>query len=773
MDRILAAAVGAGTSPARTEDFRFLTGRGRYVDNLARLDCLFGAFVRSPHAHARIVTIDNSVAENRPDVVAIFTGADLVTAGLGPLPFHHVVTREDGELMQPPPRRGLADTFVRYCGEGVAFVVAKTDRAAIEAAEQISVGYEELPVIVSARAAYAEGASLLSNGSPRNVVGFLKMGDKDKVDGAFVEAVHTVRLSLTNQRLAASPMETRSSIASFDAATGRLTLQTGNQAPHMARQHLATALGISESELRIIVEDIGGGFGMKLHPYPEDIVLLHAARTLRASIRWKADRTEAFLSDTHGRDHETDAEMALDRDGRILGVRLRVFANMGAYLTYFGITVATASGNRVVSSVYDIPAMDVEVRAMLTNTAPIGPYRGAGRPESIYRIERLLDVAALEMGLDPVMIRRINLVRADQIPYVAISGQIFESGNFPKILDRALVLANWDGFSSRQAQASKRGVLYGRGICCHIDTTSGIRPFEHVRMTAATDARVRIFSGTQAMGQGLATVYASMVGTRLGIPLDQIEVIQGDTDLVGDGVGSYGSRSLFIGGSAVVDATEKLIALLRDRATALLGSNCGDVVFQSGRFVVGTTGVGLPELLVRTGSAEVDGWHESKFVFPNGCYICEVEIDPDTGAVRVTRFCGVDDVGTAVHPVIVHGQTCGGIVQGIAQALCESVVYDNAGQLLTASLMDYALPRADDMPSFVLEIDETAPTPTNRLGAKGAGEAGCLGAPPAVVGAVMNALAPFGVRHLDMPLTPQRIWDAIQGAERDAKSAGN
>jgi carbon-monoxide dehydrogenase large subunit len=766
MDRILAAAVGAGTSPARVEDFRFLTGRGRYVENLTGLDCLFGAFVRSPHAHARISAIETSVAADLPEVVAIFTSADLAAAGVGPLPFHHVVTREDGQPMQPPPRLGLAKNFVRFCGEGVALVVAKSHRAAIEAAEKIRIGYEERPVIVSARAAFAETAPLLDDGSPRNVAGFFKVGDKQKFDRAIAEAAHIVRLSLTNQRLSASPLETRSSIASFDLTTGRLTLRTGNQAPHMARQHLAAALGIPESGLRIIVEDIGGGFGMKLHPYPEDVALLHAARTLKASIRWKADRTEAFLSDTHGRDHETDAEMALDRDGRILGVRLRVFANMGAYLAHFGVTVATASGNRVVSSVYDIPAMDVEVRAMLTNTAPIGPYRGAGRPESIYRIERLLDVAALEMGLDPVTIRRINLVRADQIPYFAASGQVYESGNFPKILDRALVLADWDGFCSRQAQAFKRGILYGRGICCHIDTTSGIRPFEHVRMTAETDARIRIFSGTQAMGQGLATVYASMVGTRLGLSLDQIEVIQGDTDLVGDGVGSYGSRSLFIGGSAVVDATENLIALLRDRAAALLGSNSGDVVFASGRFVVGATGMSLPELLVQTGSAEVDGRHESKFVFPNGCYICEVEIDPNTGVVRVARFCGVDDVGTAVHPVIVHGQTCGGIVQGIAQALYESVVYDDAGQLLSASLMDYALPRADDIPSLALEIDETAPTPANPLGAKGAGEAGCLGAPPAVVGAVMNALTPFGVRHLDMPLTPLRVWEAIQGRAR-------
>lgn len=764
MDRELAIALGAGSSPPRTEDARLLTGGGRYVENHKYTDCLSAAFLRSPYPHARIIAIDVTVAAKADGVLAIITGYDLKAAGAGALPFHRAVHREDGEPMQPPPRFGLAYGVVRFCGEAVALVIATSRRIAIAATELIEVRYEELPAIVSARAAYSDNAPLLAPGSPRNVVGFFKVGDTEKTRRAFAEAAHVTKLSLTNQRLAASPLETRSSIASFDAATGRLTLRTGNQAPHMAREHLASALGVSEANLRVVVDDIGGGFGMKLHPYPEDVALLHAARELKASIHWKADRTESFLSDTHGRDHDTDAEMALDRKGRILGVRLRVFANMGAYLSYFGITVATASGNRVVSGVYDISAMDVEVRAMLTNTAPIGPYRGAGRPESIYRLERLLDVAAAEMGLDPVSIRRINLVRADQIPYVAASGQVYESGNFQKILDRALHIADWDGFPARQAAARERGLLYGRGICCHVDTTSGIRSFEEVRIEATHSGRILVFSGTQAMGQGIATVYANMVATRLGLAIDCIEIVQGDTDRVKDGVGSYGSRSLFIGGSAVVAALENLIALLRDRAAKVLGSNSGDVVFNAGSFVVGERGISMPDLLARTGNAEAAGRHESKFVFPNGCYTCEVEIDRDTGVVKIAHFCGVDDVGTAVHPLIVHGQVCGSVAQGIAQALHEAVLYDASGQLLSASLMDYALPRAGDVPRLAMEIDETSPTPTNPLGAKGAGEAGCLGAPPAVVGAVMDALAPFGVRHLDMPLTPLKVWQVIHSA---------
>ncbi|KAB2919336.1 MAG: xanthine dehydrogenase family protein molybdopterin-binding subunit [Hyphomicrobiaceae bacterium] len=739
-----------------------LTGKARYVENLDVSGCLFAAFLRSTHAHACIKSIDTTRAVAAPGVVAVFTGVDLLEAGVGPLPFHEVVQREDGGPMQPPARLALASDRVRFSGEAIALVIAQTRRAALDALEHIQVDYDPLPVVVRARMAHAEDAPLVADGAPRNVVGFMRIGDKAKTDAVFARAAHVTRLSLTNQRLSASPMETRSVIASWDRDRNRLTLFAGNQAPHMAREQIARCLGIPNDDLRIVVGDIGGGFGMKLVPYPEEVALLFAARSLKASIRWKADRTESFLSDTHGRDHDTDAEMAFDREGRILGVRMRVWANMGAYLSFFGITVATGSGNRVVSGVYRIPTLDVEVRAMLTNTAPVGPYRGAGRPEAIYRLERLLDVGAAELGMDPVTLRRINLITPDAIPYLANSGQIYESGNFPRILDQALAVADWAGFDARREAARARGQLYGGGICCHIDTTSGIRPFEQVGIVANALGRIDVFSGTQAMGQGIATVYASMVATRLGIPIDHINIVQGDTDRVPDGVGSYGSRSLFIGGSAVVQATEALVDVLRQRAAAVLASNSGDLIFEAGRFAVADRSIGIFELLARTGGVEAQGRHESKFVFPNGCYVCEAEIDPETGVVTIARFSGVDDVGTVIHPMIVHGQVQGSIAQGIAQALYEEVVYDDEGQLLSASFMDYALPRADVLPRLSVETDETSICPTNPLGAKGAGEAGCLGAPPAVVGAVMDALAKFGVRHLDMPLTPEKIWRAMR-----------
>ena len=759
----LLRAYGPGASPLRSEDERLLTGLARYAENLARTDAFQAVFLRSPHAHAEILGIDVSAALEMDGVSAVFTGADLLAAGIQALPFHAVVNREDGAPMQPPPRYPLAVERVRFVGEAVAMVVAAKRLAAIRATEAIVVEYQPLAAVAGVRAAHDLMAPQLTDGAPRNVVGIMRIGSAEKTDAAFARAHHVTRLRLTNQRLSANPMENRSSIARFDAETNRLALQTGNQAPHMARDHYAYVLGIPATQLQIKVDDIGGGFGMKLTAYPEDSALLFAARQLKTDVQWKADRTEAFQSDMHGRDHDTDAEMAFDRDGRILGVRLRVLANMGAYLSFFGITVATGSGNRVVSSVYDIPAMDVEVRAILSNTVPVGPYRGAGRPETIYRMERLLDVAAAELGMDPVAIRRINLIPAEKIPYTATSGQIYESGNFPRVLDAALKVADWDGFTKRREAAEAQGLLYGRGICCHIDTTSGVRPFEEVRLTADSTGRITIYSGTQAMGQGIATVYASLVAEKLGLPIENVDIIQGDTDRVADGVGSYGSRSLFIGGSAVVHAVDALIQQLTDALARHFGSNSGDIDFTDGFFRVGAQSISAAEALRQVGSIEASGRHESKFVFPNGCYIAEVEVDPKTGVTQVVRFSGVDDVGTVIHPVIVHGQVQGSIAQGIAQALYEEIVYDVEGQLLSASFMDYAVPRADVLPRFKIDTDQTSPSPTNPLGAKGAGEAGCLGAPPAVVSAVIDAIRASGVRHIDMPLTSEKVWRALNG----------
>jgi aerobic carbon-monoxide dehydrogenase large subunit len=761
MDGDVLRAVGAGRSVPRQEDTRLIRGQGRYVENLDLGQCLHGFFLRSAHAHARIVSINIDAARSAEGVVMVLTGNDLAGAGVLAMPFHDVAKREDGAAMQPPDRMPLAVDRVRFSGEAVALVVATSRRAAIDASELIDVAYEALPAVVSARKAHEPNAVQLHDGAPLNVAGIMRIGDAAATAKAFASAHHVASLSLTNQRLSANPMETRSVVAAFDAANGRLTLHTGNQAPHMTHDQIAGCLSIESSELRLMVPDIGGGFGMKLVPYPEEIALLFAARTLKRSVRWKADRTESFLSDTHGRDHETNAEMAFDANGRILAMRLRVHANMGAYLSYFGITVATGSGNRVISSVYNIPVLDAEIRAMLTNTAPVGPYRGAGRPESIYRVERLLDIAALDLGMDPVELRRINLVRADQIPYTANSGQIYESGNFPKVFEAALEIADWDGFPKRKAAAEAKGQLYGRGVCAHIDTTSGVRPFEVVRLKADANGQVTLFSGTQAMGQGIATVYASMVGSRLGLPVEAIEVVQGDTDRVADGVGSYGSRSLFIGGSAAVNAASNLIDILKTTAAGMLGYNSLDTTFADGEFIGAGGRLSLTAVLAKHGVVTVEGRQESKFVFPNGCYIAEIVIDPDTGVTTVERFSGVDDVGTIINPMIVHGQVQGSVAQGIAQALYEGIIYDDEGQLLSASFMDYAVPRADMLPRFHVETDETSPCPTNPLGAKGAGEAGCLGAPPAIVGAVMDALKPYGIRHIDMPLTPQKIWRAI------------
>ena len=717
MDLKIVRSVGAGRTVLRTEDRRLLTGRGRYVENLDLGATLHGCFVRSPYAHAEIGDVNASAALGGEDVVAVFSGADLIAAGLGPLPFHQVMKREDGEDMQPPARFALAVGRVRFSGEAVALVVAKTRKAASDAAELVEVAYTELPVVVGARDAYDRQAPQLASGAPRNTAGIVRVGNKDATDAAFALAAHVTHVSLHNQRLSACPMETRSVVAECDPASGRLTLHTGNQAPHMAREHLAGALGIAIDDLRISVTDIGGGFGMKLVAYPEELALLHAARALRTKIRWKADRTESMLSDNHGRDHDTDAEMAFDADGRILAVRLRVFANMGAYLSYFGVTVAAVSGNRVISNVYRIPAMDVEVRTMLTNTAPIGPYRGAGRPEAIYRIERLIDIAAHDMKVDPVALRRMNLVTPEEIPYRAASGQIYDSGNFPRLLDAALTAADWDGFPSRRDEAASRGMLAGRGLCCHIDTTSGLLPSEEVRITASHNGSITVFSGTQAMGQGLATVYSSMAATYLGLPIGRIEIVQGDTDRVADGVGSYGSRSLFIGGSALVVALDAMVEKLRGKAAGCLGLGVDDIEFVDGAFTGPSSRIAILDVLSKTGEVEARGRYESTFVFPNGCYVCEVEVDPATGVIAVKRFSGVDDVGTVIHPAIVHGQVQGSVAQGIAQALWEEVVYDESGQLLSASLMDYGMPRADVLPRFHFKVDETSPCLGNPLGA--------------------------------------------------------
>lgn len=708
----------------RLEDDRLLTGQGRFVGNISLPGLLHAAVLRSPHAHAVIRSIVTSRAAAMPGVVAVYTADDLVAAGVRPLSFHAVVTRADGQPMDPPPRHALARDRVRYVGEPIALVVAGRRYEAMDALEAIEVVLDPLPAVSGVERAVAKDAPLLWQGAPGNVAGIYEYGDRDAVDAAMRTAKHVVTLRVSNNRIAPGAMEPRACVAQPDAATGRITLHAASQTPHMTRRLLAEALALPEGAVRVLVRDIGGGFGSKVALYPEDVLAAFAARTLGQPVAWYADRSETFLSDAQGRDHVSFCDLALDAEGRFLALRVRDLADMGAYVSYFGAAIATRTGNRIANGAYHFPALHAEILVVLTNTVPTGPYRGAGRPETVYRLERLIDAAAAQTGIDRVELRRRNLITPASIPYTNVVGQVYDSGNFPRVMARALALADWNGFPARLEDARRRGRLLGRGLAYHIDTTSGVEPSETATIIVEGD-EVTVLSGTQAMGQGLETVYAQLVSEYLGVRPQNVRVVQGDTDAVPSGVGSYGSRSLYIGGSAIVMAARALAA--------------------------------------RGGQGSATATATSPFCFPNGCHVCEAEIDPETGVVRIVRYAAVDDVGTVMHPVIVEGQTWGGVVQGIGQALLEHAVYEpDASQPVAGSFMDYAMPRADALRGMDAELDQGSPSTTNVLGAKGAGESGALGAPPAVVSAVVDALRSHGVRHVDMPLWPEKIWRIIR-----------
>ena len=679
-----------------------------------------------------------------PGVLAVFTCHDLVAGGVKTLGFH--VNADDAGSTSSPPRHALALDRVRYVGEGVAFVVGETRNAALDAAEAIGIDADPLPAAVGVEKAIAPDAPLLWQGAPGNVVALYEYGDRAAVDVAMRSAHHVVSMRVVNNRVAPNAMEPRASLGLWTADNSQATLHTANQTPHMARRLLSEVFGLPLHAVCVKVGDIGGGFGSKVAIYPEDVLVLFAARLLRRPVKWVADRSESFLSDTHGRDHVSRCDLAVDADGRFRALRVRDLADMGAYVSFFGAAIATRTGNRIANGAYNIPAIHAEIRAVLTNTVPTGPYRGAGRPETVYRLERLIDVAAAETGIDAVELRRRNLIRPDQIPFTNVVGQVYDSGDFPRVLAAALEKADWAGFSARRAEARARGNLLGRGLAFHIDTTSGMEPSETATVTV-TGEGVTVLSGTQAMGQGLETVYTQLVTAVLAVPPERVRIIQGDTERVPSGVGSYGSRSLCIGGSAIVAAAKSWLA---------------------------AQGPGDPFSIARAapgGSISASATATSPFCFPNGCHICEAEIDIDTGTVRIARYIAVDDVGTVVHPAIVHGQTWGGVVQGIGQALMEQVVFDAASaQLLTGSLMDYALPRADALMSMSTALDENSPSTTNVLGAKGAGEGGALGAPPTVAAAVADALREFGVHHIDMPLSPEKIWRSLHSSNRRKSS---
>jgi len=774
-----------GRSIKRREDPRLITGRGRFTDDIRLPGTLHAVFVRSPHAHARIRGIDVSAARGHPGVVAVYTGRDLADGGVNPIPTGWLL-----EGLKPGERRALAVDRVRYVGEAVAVVIADSPYTARDAAELVEVDYEPLPAVAEVEAAAAPGAPTLYDDAPENVAFRWTIGDRAATDAAFDGAAHVVRQRLVNQRLVAHAMEPRACLASFDPSTEDLTLWVTSQNPHVHRLIMgAFVLGIPEHKFRVIAPDVGGGFGSKIFIYPEEVAVSWAAKALGRPVRWTAERRESFLTDCHGRDHVTDAEMAFDGDGRIVGLRVRTLANLGANLSLFAPAVPTYLYGTLLSGQYAIPAIWCEVTGVFTNTTPVDAYRGAGRPEACYVVERLVDLGARELGLDPAEIRRRNFIPPDRFPYETPVALVYDSGNYAPALERALDRVDYDALRREQERLRGEGRYLGIGISTYIEAC-GLAPskvvgslgaqaglFESGQVRVHPTGKVTVYTGAHSHGQGHETTFAQIVAEVLGVAVEDVEVVHGDTVQVAFGMGTYGSRSGAVGGTAVYMSARKVRKKARRIAAHLLEAAEEDIEVDGARyFVRGSPDRAklFPELALAAylahdlpeglepGLEATSFYDPSNFTFPFGAHIAIVEVDPATGGVQLKRYVAVDDVGNVINPMIVDGMLHGGIAQGIAQALWEGAVYDEAGQLLTGSLMDYALPKADQLPSF--ETDRTVtPSPVNPLGVKGAGEAGAIAAPAAVVNAVMDALEPFGIRHLDMPLTPARIWQAIHG----------
>jgi aerobic carbon-monoxide dehydrogenase large subunit len=772
MDRSAIGRFGSGREVRRIEDAGLLAGAGRFADDVSAPDQTHLVFLRSPHAHARIVAIDVAAALEMPGIIAVLTGADLVAAGLKPLPVAPIFKRPDGSPGAMPLRPALAHEVVRFVGEAVVALIAETREQAKDALDAIDVTYDELPSVTETAQAIADGAPLVWPAATGNIAAQMKHGDEAATDAAFETAAHVVSLDLVNQRLAPTPLEPRSVLASYDATTDRLTLRLSSQMPSGARDTLCNAvLGIPAEKVRVVVDDVGGGFGMKTGLYPEDIVVAYAARHLKRPVKWTAERIEEFLAATHGRDVESRAELALDANGKVLAYRIRSFANVGAYAGTTGIIIQLMIGPWVSTSIYDIRTIDFDLRAVLTNTAPTAAYRGAGRPEAIYLIERLFDEAARKLGLDPASIRRRNLIQPEQMPYTNAMGQVYDSGKFGSVIEQALELAKWSGFASRESDSRRRGKLRGRGLASFLEWTGGNVFEERVTVAVVGSGEIEVYAATMPMGQGIATSYAQLVVDVFGVPIDKIRIVQGDTDR-GSGFGSAGSRSLFTAGSAIHHASEMAVAAGRELAGDALEAAVADIEYAEGVFQVAGTDrrIGLFELAGRQPERRIFIDATSKVngpSWPNGCHICEVEIDPETGAVDIVSYASANDVGRVVNPMIVRGQLDGGAVQGIGQALGEHMIYDeSSGQAVTASVMDYAMPRADIIRDFVHVLDQSTPCLNNPLGVKGVGELGTIGATPAVVNAVTDALVRAGradrARELQMPLTPAKVWWALQ-----------
>jgi len=765
---------GMHQSIARVEDPRLLTGRGRYTDDITLPGQAHGYVLRSPHAHARILALDTGAASAMPGVLGVFTQADLAAEEIGDVPCVVGLKNRDGSRRADTPRPALAAGMVRHVGDAVAFVVAETRAAARDAAEAIAVSYDVLPACTDLARAGEKGQPQVWPAAAGNLCFDWETGDKAAAEAAFAAAAHVTRLTVVNNRIVVASMEGRAANAEYDAAAGRFTLYAGTQGSWLLKEQLAKVVfKLPEEKFRVVTPDVGGGFGMKIFLYPEYVLVCLAARRLGRPVKWTADRSEAFLSDTHGRDNITLGELALDAEGRFLALRTTNRANMGAYLSTFAPFIPTFAGAKVLASVYRFAAVHAQVQGYFTHTVPVDAYRGAGRPESNYLVERLIDQAAGELGIDRIALRRANMVEPGDMPWTSAMGARYDSGDFPAVMAAGLEHADWVGFAARRAESARGGRLRGIGLAYYLEATGG-SPSERAEIRFATDGMVEILVGTQSTGQGHETAYLQIMSERLGIPAERMRVVQGDSDVIPTGGGTGGARSLYSEGGAILAAAQEVENKGRKAAGHVLEAAAADIEFDDGAFRIAGTdrAIGILELAAEARRRHEAGeavetldafavWDLPAHTFPNGCHIAEVEVDPETGRARLARYLVADDVGRAINPLIVRGQVHGGVAQGVGQALLELARYDaGSGQLVAGSFMDYCLPRADDLPPIEVRLVEV-PCGTNPLGVKGAGEAGAVGSPPAVINALLDALAAAGVQTIDMPATPEAVWRAL------------
>ena len=780
---------GIGQSVPRKEDGRFITGKGRYTDDIKQVGQTHAYFVRSPHAHADVVNIDVEEALAAPGVIAVLTGADVTADGLGGLPCGWMIHSKDGSEMKQPHHPVLADKRVHYLGEPVAMVIADTALEAKNASELVAVDWAEKQAVVSV--SDAQAAPAIYDDIPQNTCYEWVLGDSDAVEKAMEKAAHVTRIELTNNRLIPNAMEPRAALAEYNPGSDELTLHTTSQNPHLARLILTAFVQIApEHKLRVIAPDVGGGFGSKIFVYSEETALAWAAKKLGLTIKWTAERSEAFLADAHGRDHVTTALLAMDETGQFLAFKVKTTANMGAYLSTFASSVPTYLYGTLLAGQYRTPAIYVEVDSVFTNTAPVDAYRGAGRPEATYLVERIVTKAATELGKDPAELRRQNFIRTDEFPYETPVALTYDIGDYEASLNKALELSDYEGFAARKASAAAKGKLRGIGLSCYIEACglapsqvagalgAGVGLWESGEVRVNPTGSVSVLTGSHSHGQGHETTFAQLVADKLGVPIDDVDVVHGDTGKLDFGLGTYGSRSLAVGGSALVNAADKVIEKGRKVAAHLLRTEPDNIEFEAPVYRMKNSNESktfqeiafaayvnhdYPDDL-EPGLAEKAFYDPGNFTYPAGTHICEVEIDPDTGVTKIVQFVAVDDFGNLINPMIVEGQVHGGIAQGIGQALLEQEVYDDAGQLITGSYMDYCMPRADDLPNFTVGMTCT-PCTHNPIGAKGCGEAGAIGSPPAVINAVLDAI---GETDMDMPASPERVWSMIKRANASA-----